>query len=133
MVVPWGTFCFDKGGLREPTCLLDGPCSYLIVVLHRIRKMSITFLWSGNNFKRRYHLCSWKSLARPKHYGGWGLRNIFVFYRALASNTLWRALMKPGIWQRVLKDKYFLHGSVLTWLRSTDSVYSYGSQSWKNI
>jgi hypothetical protein len=41
--------------------------------------------------------------------------------------------MKIGIWQRVIKDKYFPHGSVLTWLRSASSVTSYGSQTWKNL
>jgi hypothetical protein len=41
--------------------------------------------------------------------------------------------MKNGIWHRVIKDKYLPHGSVRTWLRSTSSVTSYGSQTWKNI
>jgi hypothetical protein len=41
--------------------------------------------------------------------------------------------MKQGIWQRVLKDKYFPHVSVLTWLRSADTVHPYGSQTWKNL
>jgi len=41
--------------------------------------------------------------------------------------------MKTCIWQRVIKDKYFPHGSMLSWLRSTTSITSYGSQTWKNL
>jgi hypothetical protein len=134
VVVPWGTLCFDKGGLGEPTSLLVGPCSYfeLLFFKESVRCVSIS---SGQVTitSYRYHLSSWQSIARPKKYGGWGLRNIFIFYRAFGSNTMWRALMKHGIWQRVLKDKYFLHVSVLTWLRSAEPVHPFGSQTWKNL
>ena len=57
----------------------------------------------------------------------------FVFYRALATNTLWHALMKIGLWKRVIKDKYIPHDSILSWLRSVDTFSYFGSQSWKNI
>jgi hypothetical protein len=104
-----------------------------ISVLQRIQKMMISFLWLRNKNKHNYHLSNWETISKPKIYGGWGLRNIFVFYRALETNTLWRALMKIDIWKRVIKDKYFPHGSVLTWLRSVALVTSYGSQTWKNL
>jgi hypothetical protein len=41
--------------------------------------------------------------------------------------------MHPGIWQRVLKDKYFPHLSVISWLRSADPSSLSGSQTWKNL
>jgi hypothetical protein len=104
----------------------------LVSVLHKLHKLSISFLWSGNKNKHSYHLCSWHTITKPKHYGGWCLRNSFVFYRALEKNTLWRALMKPGLWKRVIKEKYILHGSVLSWLQSAEAFSSFGSQSWKN-
>jgi hypothetical protein len=104
-----------------------------ISVLQTIRKLCFDFLWSGNNHKKKYHLSSWMSIARPKKFGGWGLRNIFLFYRSLATNTLWRALMKQGIWQSVLKDKYFPHVPVWTWLRSVEPAHPFGSQTWKNL
>jgi hypothetical protein len=104
-----------------------------ISVLHKLRRLSYAFLWSGSKTKKHYHLCNWKAIAKPKQLGGWGLRNIFVFYRALATNTLWHALMKLGIWHRVIKDKYFPHVPVVSWMRSTEGYTSFGSQSWKNI
>jgi hypothetical protein len=39
--------------------------------------------------------------------GGWGLKNLPFFQRALSANTLWRILMKPGLWSKVIKAKYF--------------------------
>jgi hypothetical protein len=90
-------------------------------------------MWSGNKNKNGYHLCSWISISKPKFYGGWGLHNIFVFYKALASNTLWRALMKSGLSKRVIKDKYIMHDSILSYLHSVDSFSSFCSRSWKNI
>jgi hypothetical protein len=102
-------------------------------VLNRIRKLVFSFLWSGNKKTSTFHLCNWETISKPKVFGGWGLRNIFCFSRALAAKSLWRGLMHPGIWQRVLKDKYFPHISVTTWLRSALPVSSFGSQTWKNL
>jgi hypothetical protein len=55
-------------------------------------------------------------IARPKIYGGWGLKNMDMFGRALAAKSLWRCLTKDGLWNKVVKDKYihnflFKHGS----------------------
>jgi hypothetical protein len=41
--------------------------------------------------------------------------------------------MQPGIWNRVLKDKYLPHFSVSTWLRYVDPTSRVGSQTWKNL
>jgi hypothetical protein len=41
--------------------------------------------------------------------------------------------MHSGIWQQVLKDKYFPHTYVIMWFRSTDPSVHYGSQTWKNL
>jgi hypothetical protein len=95
--------------------------------------MVFSFLWSRCKKKQSYHLCRLETLARPKKYGGWGLRNIFSFYRVLTTNTLWRAFMKNGIWHRVIKDKYLPHGTVTRWLRSTLIATTQGSQTWRNL
>jgi hypothetical protein len=47
-------------------------------VLNQIRKMVFSYLWSGSKYPSSYHLCKWETLARPKKFGGWGIRNIFV-------------------------------------------------------
>ena len=85
-----------------------------VFFLDKIRKLIYNFLWTGCSEKPHFHLCSWDMIAKPKLLGGWGLRNIFLFNRALAANSLWRVLMKDGIWHKVIKDKYFPYSSVST-------------------
>jgi len=63
------------------------------LILHIIQQLVFSFLWSGRNKKKKFHMCDWKLIARPKHHGGWGLRNLGSFGRAMTTNTLWRALM----------------------------------------
>jgi hypothetical protein len=89
-------------------------------VLSKIRSLIFDFLWSGGGSNQHYHLVSWEVIAKPKSVGGWGIRNIFHFNRALAVNSLWRVLMKDNIWHRVIKDKYLPYTFVATWLRSAN-------------
>ena len=44
-----------------------------IYVLNTIRKIFFAFLWSSVKNKKKFHLCNWMSIARPKSYDGWGL------------------------------------------------------------
>jgi hypothetical protein len=88
-----------------------------VSVLNKIRQLIYSFLWSGGSDKKHLHLSSWDSIARPKYLGGWGLRNIFLFSKALATNSLWRVLANDGIWHSVILGKYLPHCSVATWLR----------------
>jgi hypothetical protein len=59
-----------------------------VSVLSKIRQLIFDFLWSGGGIAHHFHLCNWEMLAKPKSLGGWGLRNIFHFNRALAANSL---------------------------------------------
>jgi hypothetical protein len=53
--------------------------------LNNIRRRMFNFLWTGNKLKEGVHLISWKKLAKPKKVGGWGIKNIFIFGKALSS------------------------------------------------
>jgi hypothetical protein len=60
--------------------------------LEAARKLSFRFLWSG---KKDIHVTPWvrwKRIAVPKALGGWGLKNIHVFSKALAAKGGWRLL-----------------------------------------
>jgi hypothetical protein len=87
-------------------------------VLKKLRQLIFAFLWNGSKQSRGLHLCGWETLSKPKALGGWGLRNLHLTYLALSANTLWRTLMTPGIWNKLIKDKYISHLPVHTWLRS---------------
>jgi hypothetical protein len=89
-----------------------------VSVLRTLRQLIFSFLWTGSKKNSGYHLCRWEAISKPKMMGGWGLRNLPFFYRALSANTLWRILMKPGLWSKVIKAKYFPHLPVHIWIRS---------------
>lgn len=43
---------------------------------------------------------------RPKDNGGWGLKDMHIFARALIMKSMWRGLNSCGIWSEILKYKY---------------------------
>jgi hypothetical protein len=61
------------------------------------------------------HLASWSSIVVPKNLGGWGLKDIHPFARALASQNLWRLSQGNSLWSRVLHSKYFANLSIVEW------------------
>jgi hypothetical protein len=58
-----------------------------VSMLSKIYKIMFDFLWAGGGKKQRIHLYSWENLAKPKHLGGWGFTNLFLFSRALDANS----------------------------------------------
>jgi hypothetical protein len=86
----------------------------LTYMLSKIRILIFDFLWSGGDSSQHYHIVNWELISKHKSVGGWGLRNIFHFNRALVMNSLWRVLMKDGILHKVIKDKYLPYVSVVT-------------------
>lgn len=61
----------------------------------------MNFLWNGSVSKG-----SWTSIMKPKMYGGWGLKDLVSFGRALLMKSLWRGIMTKGIWSEILRYKY---------------------------
>jgi hypothetical protein len=49
--------------------------------------------------------------------GGWGIKNFFIFGKALAVQSLWRGLMVLGLWHEVILKKYLRKKSVKDWFR----------------
>ena len=76
------------------------------------------FLWSSHKERRKFHLVRWENLARPKEFGGWGIKNIFLFGSALATKNLWRVLFTQGTWKEVIHAKYLNNCNMVDWIRS---------------
>lgn len=68
-------------------------------IQNKIYQITYNFLWSGNKEKKKYHLCNWQMIGRPKLLGGWGLRSLTGFSRVLAAHSLWRVVLNGGLWQ----------------------------------
>jgi len=63
-------------------------------ILCGLRRYVASFLWSGSGRDNKIHLASWGMITRPKLMGGWGLRNLEIFSRALRMKILWRGLFQ---------------------------------------
>jgi hypothetical protein len=104
---------FGQNGVRELACILDGGCNHSHFSSQQNSSDDVQFLVLRSGATNRVHLVKWEDLAKPKSYGGWGVKNQMVFSRALATNNLWHCLMKEGLWHRVLKDKYLTSFTVV--------------------
>lgn len=76
------------------------------------------FLWLGERKSEGIPLVKWKTMARPKNEGVWGLENIFIFSQALALKSLWRMFFDEGLWSFVIKGKYLKYLIVEQWIRT---------------
>ena len=79
-----------------------------------ISKLCFSFLWTASKQIEGIALVKWKTLAKPKNLGGWGIKNLEWFTKALAAKTLWRLLQNAEkIWSKVIVAKYCPDNSIL--------------------
>jgi hypothetical protein len=58
-------------------------------ILEKIRKVCFNYLWKGKSFKAL--IARWKLISISKETWGWGLKDIHLFGRSLATKSLWRS------------------------------------------
>eukprot|EP00253_Pinus_taeda_P001856 PITA_01856 len=63
----------------------EGICNKLVEIYRK-------FLWGGPKQQKKWALCSWNSLTRPKEKGGLGLRDPWTSNQVLAAKLRWRWL-----------------------------------------
>ena len=68
-----------------------------------------------------------------KGLGGWGLKDIFLFSKALVAKGGWRLLKSSSLWTRVIKQKYLYGESLLDWIRNPRKSHVGGLVIWKAI
>jgi hypothetical protein len=54
-----------------------------VSVTSHIEKLQRDFLWGGMGEEFKYHLVSWEKVCTPISNGGFGIRNLVMFNRAL--------------------------------------------------
>lgn len=57
-------------------------------ILDAIRKSCFSFLWKRNKKKEGILLVNWKRLVKLKKNGRWGMKNVFMFGKALVAKSL---------------------------------------------
>jgi hypothetical protein len=53
-----------------------------------------------------------------KIQGGWGIKNPFLFSKALVAKNVWHLLQGTGLWAQTIKDKYLPSSSIEDWIHS---------------
>ena len=56
-------------------------------ILEKTRKICAKFLWIGKKKHLILPWVKWDQIARPKSMGGWGIKNINLFAKALATKA----------------------------------------------
>jgi hypothetical protein len=75
-------------------------------ILEKIRRLCFRFLWVGQKESFVMPWIKWETLATPKLLGGWGLKNIHNFSKALAAKVGWRLITTESLWTKVVHQKY---------------------------
>ena len=102
-------------------------------ILEKIRRLCFAYLWKGNSEGRKLPWVSWRRIAIPKALGGWGLKDIFLFSKALAGKVAWRLISSTSLWTRVIIEKYIAPMSVMDWIRWDSKHARGGSIIWKAL
>jgi hypothetical protein len=74
---------------------------------HRIDRFRRSFLWKGHdtdNVRGGHYLVNWQTCQRPRKWGGFGIKNLEVFNRALRLRWLWHQWdEKDKPWKHLIK------------------------------
>ena len=87
-------------------------------ILDKIRRLCFYFIWSGKREKRVMPWARWERIALPKYLGGWGLKNIYNFSKALAMKVGWNFISTTRLWNEVVWNKYISPSSLIDWIRA---------------
>jgi hypothetical protein len=102
-------------------------------ILNAARKLTSKFLWSGKSESHVIPWVRWEKIATPKAMGGWGLKNIFLFSKALAAKGGWCLINTSSLWTKVIFQKYIAPVSLEAWIRSQPKTLKGASVIWKAI
>eukprot|EP00253_Pinus_taeda_P030772 PITA_30772 len=100
-------------------------------VLEKIRRLCFRFLWAGSKENSFLPWVAWDKLARPKDWGGWGIKRFPEFSLSLAEKSGWRLITMETLWTRVVKRKYIDPIPMEDWIRSQEKKMKHSSVIWK--
>eukprot|EP00253_Pinus_taeda_P017405 PITA_17405 len=74
-------------------------------ILEKIRRLCCRFLWAGSKENTVLPWVAWDKIARPKDWGGWGIKRFPEFSLSLAAKSGWRLISMENIWTKGLAWK----------------------------
>lgn len=75
-------------------------------ILDRLQNICCRFLWKGNKQGSLFAWVKWDTIARPKKWGGWGIKILEVFAKALAAKLGCQLITTHSLWTKVVYEKY---------------------------
>jgi len=102
-------------------------------ILTSIEKLCSEFLWAGSKSERVTPWIAWGKIARPKEWGGWGIKNLACFSQSLAVKLAWRIITMENLWTVVIKRKYIDPLTTLDWIRMPHKSSKNSSVVWKAV
>ena len=103
-------------------------------ILNKTKRICSTFLWIGKKEQKVLPWVKWNQIARPKTPRGWGLKNDFLFAKALAEKVVWRLISNQSLWTEVIIQKYIAPTPLLDWIRDMGNIsLPNGSIVWKSL
>jgi hypothetical protein len=101
--------------------------------LEKIRHTCFRFLWAGSTDHFVLPWVKWNILVVPKALGGWGLKNIHLFSKALVAKVGWRLITIDNLWTKVVIHKYINPDTVEEWICRPVKVATQCTIIWKAL
>ena len=130
----WKSMYLSKGGCLTllKSTISSLPTYHLslstipVSVANRLEKIQRNFLLGGTAVGTNFHLVNWDTVCSLITYGGFGVRKLTVFNKALLGKWLWCfGREKMSLWRQAIVSKYgTLSGGWIT--RTTRVVHGCG-------
>ena len=102
-------------------------------ILNRLQSICCRFLWKGSNQGNLFAWVKWDTIAKPKKWGGWGIKRLDLFANALATKMGWQLLTSNSLWQKVVVEKYIAPESIFSYIRREHRGTGSHSIIWKVV
>lgn len=70
----------------------------------------------GKKYGHTFSWIKWDNIALPKKRGGWGIKYLDTFAKALAGNMGWQIITCHNLWTKVVTHKYIRPLSIMDWI-----------------
>lgn len=102
-------------------------------ILARLQNICSRFLWKGIKQGNLFAWVKWDIIARPKRWGGWGLKRLDIFAKALAAKLGWQLITTQSLWTKVAYAKYISPSNTMDWIWRDHRNSSNLSIIWKAV
>lgn len=97
-------------------------------LLNEISKLCRRFFWNYGLHDRKLIFLSWDRICKPKSEGGFNVKEMLSWNKALACKLIFKLINKKGVWAIWAQDQYLLSTTIWDVVKCQSDTWS-----WKNI